>query len=142
MSQAISDLTQLLCTMEPTLNPSVYVYSSVPFDADLGKFNPIATFREKEGITIITDEKSAKDANLKILFRAAWITLTVHSNLAAIGLTAAFSTALGKSNISCNVVAGAFHDHIFVPVESALIAMNVLKQLQTEASSIQSNSHC
>jgi hypothetical protein len=56
--------------------------------------------------------------------------LTVNSALDAVGLTAAFVTALGHSGISCNVVAGAYHDHIFVFLESAQMAMLVLRQLQ------------
>jgi hypothetical protein len=68
------------------------------------------------------------------LFRAAWITLTVHSDLQAVGLTAAVATALAQSGISCNVVAAAFHDHIFVPVESAKEALSVLQQLQKSSS--------
>jgi hypothetical protein len=55
----------------------------------------------------------------------------VNSALNAVGLTAAFATALSQSGISCNVVAGAYHDHIFVPLESAQGAMRVLHQLQT-----------
>ena len=47
-------------------------------------------------------------SSLSVLFRAAWISLTVHSDLEAVGLTAAFSTALGQAGVSCNVVAGAF----------------------------------
>jgi uncharacterized protein len=58
--------------------------------------------------------------------------LTVNSALEAVGLTAAFATALGNSGISCNVVAGACHDHIFVPLELADAAMHVLHLLQTD----------
>jgi uncharacterized protein len=60
---------------------------------------------------------------------AAWITLTVHSALEAVGLTAAFSKALADVNISCNVVAGYYHDHIFVPQQDAEKAMAVLESL-------------
>jgi uncharacterized protein len=59
----------------------------------------------------------------------AWITLTVHSSLEAVGLTAAVSKALTEENISCNVVAAFFHDHIFVPVKDAERAMNALQRL-------------
>ncbi|WP_257390524.1 ACT domain-containing protein [Snodgrassella alvi] len=45
---------------------------------------------------------------------AGWITLKVHSSLAAVGLTAAFLRALAQQNTSCNVVAGYYHDQIFV----------------------------
>jgi hypothetical protein len=108
----------------------VYVYATVPFAYDLGNIVPLATFREREGLTIIVEEREALKAGIDPLFRAAWITLTVHSDLQAVGLTAAFATALGKANVSCNVVAAAYHDHIFVPMESAEAAMVALQQLQ------------
>ncbi len=126
----ISNIKKLLCTIEPILNKGVYVYSSVPFDFDMSRLKPVAIFKEQEGLTIITDEHDAIESNLDILFRAAWITLNVQSDLKAVGLTAAFSTALGDADISCNVVAGAFHDHIFVPVEEADKAMEVLRRLE------------
>jgi hypothetical protein len=116
--------------MSPELQPGVYVYASVPFSADLGDIVPLATFREREGLTVIVKEGEAQRAGIEPLFRAAWITLTVHSDLQAVGLTAAFATALGKANVSCNVVAAAYHDHIFVPIESAGTAMVALQQLQ------------
>ena len=58
---------------------------------------------------------------------------TVHSDLNAVGLTAAFASALGGAGISCNVVAGAYHDHLFVPVERADDAMRALRSLQRGA---------
>ncbi len=133
VNMPISNLKELLCTIEPILNKGVYVYSSVPFDFDISRLKPVAIFKELEGLTIITDEQNAIESNLDILFRAAWITLNVQSDLKAVGLTAAFSTALGDADISCNVVAGAFHDHIFVPAEEADKAMEVLLRLQRES---------
>jgi uncharacterized protein len=132
MTNPITDLNTLLASMSPELQPGVYVYASVPFSTDLSAITPIATFREREGMTVIVEEGEALRANIKPLFRAAWITLTVHSDLQAVGLTAAFATALGKANVSCNVVAGAYHDHIFVPIESANTAMAALQQLQRD----------
>ncbi|MDB5782860.1 ACT domain-containing protein [Caballeronia mineralivorans] len=130
MTSPINDLNTLLASMSPELQPGVYVYASVPFSADLGDIVPLATFREREGLTVIVKEGEAQRAGIEPLFRAAWITLTVHSDLQAVGLTAAFATALGKANVSCNVVAAAYHDHIFVPIESAGTAMVALQQLQ------------
>lgn len=60
-------------------------------------------------------------------------TVTVHSDLQAVGLTAAVAEALTKASISCNVVAAAFHDHIFVPVERATDALAQLMDLQSRA---------
>lgn len=133
MNESVSNLKELLSTMEPTLHKGVYVYSSVPFDFDISRLKPVAIFKELEGLTIITDEQNAIESNLHILFRAARITLKVQSELKSVGLTAAFSTSLGNANISCNVVAGAFHDHIFVPVKDADNAINVLLELQSES---------
>jgi len=134
MSNPVSDLAALLRTMEPVLHEGVYVFTAVPSDTDLGAISAIATFRETEGMTVIISEAEALNANLPVLFRAAWITLKVHSDLQAVGLTAAFSRALSEAGISCNVVAAAYHDHIFVPVERAAEAIQRLKALQASSS--------
>lgn len=129
---SISDLDEIIRSLQPVLNDGSFAYLSVPDDFDLASVRPIATFREKEGLTLIVSESDAKEAGCEILFRAAWITLSVRSDLNALGLTAAFSSALSKAGISCNVVAAAFHDHIFVPVDVAEKAMVVLRELQME----------
>lgn len=135
MNTPVSDLATLLRTMEPLLHEGVYVYSVVPANTELSSVQAIATFQEAEGTTVITSEAEALRANLPVLFRAAWITLKVHSDLQAVGLTAAFSHALSKAGISCNVVAAAYHDHIFVPVERAQESLAQLRALQEAASS-------
>jgi uncharacterized protein len=138
MSEQVSDLQSLLSKMTPKLNSlSVAFVSlvepSVAF-ATLNNESIISTFRESEGTTLIVELRAAEQAGLPILFRAAWITLTVHSDLEAVGLTAAFARVLGNAGISCNVVAAAFHDHIFVPIEKTQLAMKALHDLQIQAS--------
>lgn len=81
-------------------------------------------------MTLVLTEQQAQEYQLDILFRARWISLTVHSALEAVGLTAAFATALAAAGLSCNVFAGAYHDHLLVPVHQAEAAMQVLTQLQ------------
>jgi hypothetical protein len=134
MSGPVIDLAQLLRSMRPALNPGVYVFASVPPGTDVGTLEPIATFREAEGLTIVAEERQAQRAGIPILFRASWLTLTVHSDLQAVGLTAAVAAALTRANIGCNVIAAAFHDHIFVPVDDGERALGVLQALQREAS--------
>jgi len=128
----VDALDTLLATLEPRLNAGVYVYASVP-DAALAGLDVLATFREDEGWTVILAEDEARRAGVPMLFRAAWITLPVHSDLAAVGLTAAVAAALGAVGISCNVVAAAHHDHLFVPVEAGVAAVTALRALQARA---------
>ncbi|HEY7638618.1 MAG TPA: ACT domain-containing protein [Steroidobacteraceae bacterium] len=130
MTEPISNLATLLRSMEPVLHEGVYAYCTVPHDTQLAGFFPVVTVREPEGLTLVLPEEQAVAAGLPVLFRAAWISLTVHSDLQAVGLTAAFSGALGQAGISCNVVAGALHDHLFVPVGQAQRALAALRALQ------------
>jgi hypothetical protein len=124
------NLQQLLMHMEPVQQPGSYVFVTIPsLDNDYASAS-VMTFREAEGYTLILEKSMADREGLVYGFVAAWITLTVHSALDAVGLTAAFSGALANAGISCNVVAGYYHDHIFVPESSAGKAMAVLQSLR------------
>lgn len=129
----ISDLGTLLSSMQPVLNPGRFAFVVLPPGSGPGLDSIVASVREPEGLSVVLPEEVALDQGLPVVFTAAWITLTVHSDLWAVGLTAAFSTALGQAGISCNVVAGVHHDHVFVPVEQAQMAMDVLDALQRSA---------
>lgn len=134
MSKApITDLNLLLKSMEPVLNPGVLAFVSVNNAAQLASVKVLASIVEPEGFSAVIAESDAISLGLPILFRAGWITLKVNSDLQAVGLTAAFSAALGRAGISCNVVAGAFHDHIFVPMDRAADAMIALKTLESSS---------
>jgi len=130
MTSPIKDLNELITEINPVLHDGVYVFVSVNDEVSLNNIKVIASIHESEGYSAIIAESDAKELGLDILFRAAWITLNVHSDLNAIGLTALFSAALAKEGISCNVVAGAYHDHVFVPVDRAKDAMHAFGQLQ------------
>ncbi len=122
----IEDLELLLAGMSPRLNDGCYVWVTAP-SVPMG-VTPVATIIEDEGISMVIDEAVARNMRLQADFRSAWITLEVHSSLAAVGLTAAFSTALADAGISCNVVAGAKHDHVFVPYDERHRALQVLAE--------------
>lgn len=127
--QAIRDLDRLLAQMEPVLNPGRYAFVAVPEGVALDPGRIVASVREPEGLSAIVPEQDALELGLQVAFVAAWITLTVHSDLAAVGLTAAFSRALADAGIGCNVVAGIRHDHLFVPFDQAQQALDVLRAL-------------
>jgi hypothetical protein len=133
MNKPAAQLAELLRGLEPRLHEGAFAFASAPANADLSFLEPIATFREAEGLSVIVPEARALQTRLPVLYRAAWITLTVRSELHAVGLTAAVATALAEAGISCNVVAAVHHDHIFVPAELAGQAMSVLRALQRDA---------
>ena len=113
----------------PRLNPGRYAFARADDPAALPLQEVVGLFREAEGWTVILPEETAKSLGLPYDFVAAWITLTVHSSLEAVGFTAAFSAALTAEMIGCNVVAAFYHDHIFVKYEDADRALAVLKKL-------------
>ena len=124
-----TDITALLKTMSPKLNEGEYVFCTIPDSKTIDYTLVIGSFKEKEGLTVILEKGIADKLNLSYTYASAWITLTVHSSLVAVGLTAAFSAALAKEGISCNVIAAYYHDHIFVAQNDATKAMQVLEQL-------------
>ncbi|MDX6348924.1 MAG: uncharacterized protein QOF84_3714 [Streptomyces sp.] len=124
------DLTKLLSGMQPQLNAGRYVFTTVPDSREVpGGVRPVATVAEDEGLTLVVPQEEADRAGLGYDYVAAWITLRVHSALDAVGLTGAFATALAEAGLSCNVVAGFHHDHLFVPYEQAEQAVEILKAL-------------
>ena len=125
------DLKKLIEGMKPELNKGEYVYCLASSKEYAAALDPLFYFLEKEGVTVILPKEKADTMNIPYETICAWITLTVHSSLEAVGLTAAVSKTLTEENISCNVVAAFFHDHIFVPVKDAERAMNALQRLIT-----------
>lgn len=171
------DLAKLIATMNPVLDTECYyrfatvsilkklkiagpaatssVYSRYLNTLVLSAgVNPLCTFMEKEGFTVIVSNSDSKKlqglhnsyiegvegkAQVEIADgNFARITLEVHSSLDAVGLTAAVSAVLTQANISANVVAGYFHDHIFLQEQRALEAMAVLRSLSDKAGTITS----
>ncbi|GAB3227848.1 ACT domain-containing protein [Hymenobacter seoulensis] len=128
-----TDLSQLLATLTPELNPGAYVFCSVQDPSVFPVSEVLGLFQEQEGTMVIVPQHLADQQHLPYSFVAAWITLRVHSSLEAVGLTAAFATALTAAHISCNVVAGFYHDHIFVAQPDAEKALRVLQQLSASA---------
>jgi uncharacterized protein len=124
-----TNLATLLQTMEPQLHTGNYVYCTLPVVETAIVNEALLLFREEEGITVILKQETADTFNIPYTYIAAWISLTVHSSLEAIGLTAAISKALTENGISCNVVAGYYHDHLFVDRKEAKKAMTVLNKL-------------
>ena len=123
----IHDLDVLLRSIAPVRLPGEWVFISVP--DPIADLDAAAMVRESEGVSYVVTRADADARGLGYDVPLAWISLGVHSALDAVGLTAAVSTALAHDGISCNVIAGAFHDHLLVPVDRADDAMSVLEAL-------------
>lgn len=134
VGQPIREISALLAGMRPELQPGEWAYATVSADTDVSGLRPLATFQEREAMTVVAKFEDLVAAGIDPMFACAWITLTVHSDLAAVGLTAAVATALADKGMSCNVIAGAYHDHIFVPTHRATDALKALTDLQAKHS--------
>ncbi|MEE1941307.1 ACT domain-containing protein [Streptomyces sp. TRM 70361] len=123
------DLRRLLAGLRPELDPDEYVFTTVPGDRIPPGLAPVVTVAEPEGLTLVLRRTEAERAGLPHDYTAGRIVLRVHSALDAVGLTAAVAAELAAAGLSCNVVAGFHHDHLFVPHERAREALDLLRAL-------------
>jgi hypothetical protein len=125
----IVEIEELLKSMSPEIRGGECAFCTVEGElADYVHLNPLATYIEAEGLTLILDVEAAEKANIPFEGKYKQITLTVHSSLEAVGLTAAVSAKLTAYNISANVVAAYYHDHIFVQSDKAEAALAALQE--------------
>ncbi len=129
MMTAETNLKTILKSINSLLHEGEYVFCTIESTEAIDPNDLVMTFRETEGTTCVIRKETADKLNLKYDFISAWITLMVHSSLEAVGLTAAFSTALADEGISCNVVAGYYHDHLFIKHCDSQKAIAVLEKL-------------
>jgi hypothetical protein len=126
----ISDLTTLLRSMRPALDGEPYVFCTLSgAGAARLDFRPRCSFDEIEGTSLIVTQSQAARQGWPADSLWARITLTVHSSLQAVGFLAAVSAALAREDISVNPVSAFHHDHLFVPWERRMRAMETLEEL-------------
>ena len=121
--KGLSELAELLQAMNPCITDCDFVFCSVQGSLkEYACLEPVAMVRETEGLTLVLPLPVAERERLGFngIFRQ--ISLTVHSSLDAVGLTAAVSRRLADHGIAANILAGYYHDHIFVPRDKADVA--------------------
>ncbi|MGN6244806.1 MAG: ACT domain-containing protein [Motilibacteraceae bacterium] len=123
------DLDALLAGLRPELVPGRWVFTTTPHGEPAADVEAVVTVREDEGLTRVVAREDADRFALPYDVVLAQITLRVHSALEAVGLTAAVAGRLAEHGISANVVAGFFHDHVFVPEADAERAAAALRGL-------------
>ena len=126
-----TDLKTILHSLSPHLHNDVYVFCTIADGhyGDYAEAKPIASFQEPEGLTLVLSQDCADAHGLSYggLFRC--ISLQVHSSLESVGLTAVVAGKLAAYEISANMIAGYYHDHLFVPDARAIEALDLLNNL-------------
>jgi hypothetical protein len=122
-----TDLAVLIRAMSPRLLPGLFVFATV--EAVPPGLDPVMTFREAEGITLILSKDQAVAAGLAWTFPSRMITLEVNSSLEAVGFLAAITGRLAEAGIPVNPVSGFHHDHLFMPEGRAEEAMAILGKM-------------
>lgn len=125
---SVTDLKAMLVGMNPRLSDREWCFQPIS-DARFIPETAFAMIREDEGMCCIVPAQAAGDD----IPRFAKITLQVHSDLEGVGLTAAVSNSLATSGIACNVVAGFYHDHLFIPWDRREEALKLLERLSLDA---------
>jgi hypothetical protein len=126
-----TNLERLLHNLSARLLPDVYVFCTIPDGqyGDLVHTSPIASFQEKEGLSLVITQQEATQNKYSYEGTFRCITLEIHSSLHAVGLTAVVSQALAEEQISANMIAGYHHDHIFVPTSLAEQALRIIENI-------------
>lgn len=128
----IKNVDVLLKSMKPEHIKGKFVFYSISKEKFINlKIDPLLIFHEKEGVTLILNKASAD--KMKFSYQNVWalITLTVHSDLAAVGFLAVITKKLAEEGISVNAVSAYYHDHLFVPYEKVESAMKALKEISS-----------
>ena len=129
--EPLTDLQQLIAHLRPVLRAGTWVFCTLrPSQLHLlARLEPFATVQEAEGLSVVTPQQRAIELGVATSVPFRCITLEVLSSLEAVGLTAAVATALAEIDVAANVIAGAHHDHLLVPVDDAERAMAALEAL-------------
>lgn len=127
------NLAALLRGMRPVLREGVFVFVTLPPGSDRLRIDPVMSFREAEGLTMIITEKEAQAFGLEAGFRCRMITLDIHSSLDAVGFLAVITSHLAAAGMGVNPVSAYYHDHLFVPEDRADEAMEILEAIAAKA---------
>jgi uncharacterized protein len=125
-----TDLATLLASLRPVLSDVEYGFATLAPDAAIPVgIEPIGTFQEAEGLSIIAQAAQLAASGTPHIPGWAMITLEVHSSLEAVGMMAAIARTLADAGMSVNAVAGYHHDHMFVQWHRRKEAVRLLREL-------------
>lgn len=126
----LRDLDQILSQLSPQIGGTYYFATVEHLPEGL---TPFAMVQENEGITVIVSDDQAKEFGFPAVQPMVRISLGAYTSLEAVGITATVAQTLASRGIACNVIAGYYHDHIFVPSSKSKEAERLLQNLVEQA---------
>ncbi|MEL6301366.1 MAG: ACT domain-containing protein [Pseudomonadota bacterium] len=127
-----TNLSSLLSDMAPELAPTPFVFAALNHPSAELRASAFMVCEESEATTLVLPASLAAEV-VESSAPYARITLRVHSSLEAVGLTAVVAEALRADNIPANVIAGYYHDHVFVPWDRRDAALSALVQVRDQS---------
>ena len=102
---AQTDLKTLISSMNPVLQPDEFVFCSTRSPTELADLQPLLTFHENEGTTVIVRKKDIAGRGVPFQYPCRQITLTVHSSLAlaariAVGIVTIVPVSVVRDSIT------------------------------------------
>ena len=127
VTEAVRDTDSMIAGMAPARVPGRFHFCTTAGPDRATAAEAFAIIREAEGTSLVLPDAAARAAGYPVDRPMACLTLTVHSALDGVGLTAAVATALAGAGIPANMIAGYHHDHVFVPEHQAEAALACLR---------------
>ncbi|MBD5604358.1 MAG: ACT domain-containing protein [Candidatus Eremiobacteraeota bacterium] len=128
----MTDLDEILRGIAPKLDAGSYVFTTIDKNAPV-PLTATSMMREGEGTSLVMRERDANALGLPMTFPCRLITLTVDTSLYSVGLLATIANDLADAGISLSAVSGFHHVHVFVPIDRAEEALEILERLSTRA---------
>lgn len=133
-----SSLQEILQQLEPALSTETFVYVGVSSQSLLKVlgYDPVAFFKEKEGITLIVRKEDADNNFLSYQHELCQIVFHAPFHFDCVGLTAIVTSALAKAGISVIPQLTVYNRSLYVKKEDAHTALEILKVMQAKVQSM------
>ena len=133
-----SSLQEILQQLEPALSTETFVYVGVSSQSLLKVlgYDPVAFFKEKEGITLIVRKEDADNNFLSYKHELCQIVFHAPFHFDCVGLTAIVTSALAKAGISVIPQLTVYNRSLYVKKEDAHTALEILKVMQAKVQSM------
>lgn len=125
-----AELDRIIASLDARIEGSYVFTTHAPIPDDVQVF---ASVREQEAVTSVIPVAEAERLGLPIEPSYTRISIGAKTSLDTVGITAMVAQTLASREIPCNVIAGFWHDHLFVPENQAGEAQALLNALSEQA---------